>query len=95
VICRYCGSRIKPEEWARPAASLQPQASTNGLAITSMIMGLLGISPLALIFGYVAKGQIRASGGLQAGGGMATAGIVLGWLGLAWFVAWILVVALV
>lgn len=60
--------------------------STNGMAIASLICGLLffgGIgSILALIFGYQAKNEIRASQGIQGGDGMATAGIVLGWIGL-------------
>ena len=57
---------------------------TNGMAIASMVLGILWIywigSILALVFGYVAKNQIRERG--EAGGGMATAGIVLGWIGV-------------
>jgi hypothetical protein len=57
---------------------------TNGLAIASMVLGILWIywigSVLALVFGYIAKNQIRERG--EAGGGMATAGIVLGWIGV-------------
>jgi hypothetical protein len=37
---------------------------------------------LALVFGYVGKSQIDASGGRQTGRGMAVAGIVLGWVWL-------------
>lgn len=37
-------------------------------------------SILALIFGYVARSQIRERG--DSGDGMAIAGIVLGWVGL-------------
>lgn len=51
-----------------------------------MVLGILWLywigSILALIFGYVAKSQIAASGGRQGGRGMATAGIVLGWVGI-------------
>jgi len=61
-----------------------PAPRTNGLAIASMVLGILWIywigSILALVFGYVAKRQIRERG--EAGGGMATAGIVLGWVGV-------------
>ena len=61
--------------------------STNGLAVAAMVFGIVGGVVLAIIFGFVAKSQIRRSGGLQRGEGMATAGIVLGfvWLGL-WIV---------
>ena len=54
------------------------------MAIASMVLGILWLywigSILALVFGYVAKKQIRERG--EAGGGMATAGIVLGWIGV-------------
>jgi hypothetical protein len=62
-----------------------PQARpTNGMAIASLVLGILWLywvgSILALVFGYIAKQQIRERG--EAGGGMATAGIVLGWIGV-------------
>ncbi|HVT63812.1 MAG TPA: DUF4190 domain-containing protein [Mycobacteriales bacterium] len=61
-----------------------PQPRTNGMAIASMVLGILWIywvgSVLALAFGYIAKSQIRERG--EGGGGMATAGIVLGWIGV-------------
>ena len=50
-----------------------------------MVLGVLWIwwvgSILALVFGYIALRQIRASN--QSGRGMAIAGIVLGWVGAA------------
>lgn len=52
----------------------QPK-STNGFAIASLILGLLGGIPLALVFGFVALSQIKSRG--QGGRGMAIAGIVL------------------
>ncbi len=61
-----------------------PPQRTNGLAIASMVLGILWLywigSILALVFGYTAKKQIRERG--ETGGGMATAGIVLGWIGV-------------
>ena len=67
------------------AAQPAPQ-TTNGLAIAGMVLGILWLywigSILALIFGYVARGQIAASAGRQGGGGMAIAAIVLGWVGV-------------
>lgn len=68
-------------------APMMQATSTNGLAIASMVLGILWIywigSILALVFGYVAKGQIDKSAGRQTGRGMAIAGIVLGWIGVA------------
>jgi Domain of unknown function (DUF4190) len=61
-----------------------PPRRTNGLAVASMVLGILWIywigSVLALIFGYIARSQIRERG--EAGDGMAIAGIVLGWVGI-------------
>ena len=61
-----------------------PPQRTNGMAIASMVLGILWLywvgSILALVFGYIARNQIRERG--EAGGGMATAGIVLGWIGV-------------
>lgn len=65
-----------------------PPRSTNGLAIASMVLGILWIawigSVLALIFGYIARKQIRERH--QGGDGMATTGIVLGWIGVGFLV---------
>ena len=70
---------------AVPAPALaRQQTSTNGWAIASLVLGILGGSLLAIVFGLVARSQIRRSGGRQGGLGLATAGIVLGcvWLAL-------------
>ncbi|MDA1358260.1 DUF4190 domain-containing protein [Glycomyces luteolus] len=68
-----------------------PPRPTNGMAIAAMICGIVGVcSPigiLALIFGNIAKRQIRETG--DQGDGMATAGIVLGWIGVAATIFWI------
>ncbi len=64
--------------------------STNGFAIASLVLGIVGPlacgipAVLALVFGFIARQQIKASGGMKSGRGMATAGIVLGcaWFGL-------------
>ena len=62
-----------------------------------MVLGILWLywigSILALVFGYVAKGQIDRSAGRQTGRGMAIAGIVLGWIGVG-FLALFIVLAL-
>ncbi|MEV0636080.1 DUF4190 domain-containing protein [Streptomyces sp. NPDC050619] len=70
--------------WPAYPPGYPPPPRTNGLAIASMVLGIVWIywigSILALIFGYVARKQIRERH--EAGGGMATAGIVLGWVGV-------------
>jgi hypothetical protein len=63
----------------------QPYSTTrtNGMAIASMILGILWIywigSVLALIFGYIALRQIKERN--EGGRGMALAGTILGWVG--------------
>ena len=57
----------------------------NGLAIASMVLGIVWVywigSILAVIFGHVALANIKKTG--QQGRGMAIAGLVLGYVGLA------------
>ena len=76
-----------PYQQPYPYPYAQPR-TTNGLAIASMVLGILWLywigSILALVFGYVARDQIKRSG--QAGDGMAIAGIVLGWVGIGFLV---------
>jgi hypothetical protein len=68
-----------------PLVAVQPQR-TNGLAVASMVLGILWLywigSILALVLGYVAKSQIDNSRGQEGGRGMAIAGITLGWIGV-------------
>jgi hypothetical protein len=73
--------------------------STNGLAIAALILGLVGWMPcglgsiIAVVFGFVARGQIKESRGRQSGDGMALAGIILGFLGIALVVLWVVLIA--
>jgi len=56
------------------------------MAIASLVMGLLWMywigSILAICLGYAARREIRNDPGRIEGRGMATAGIVLGWIGI-------------
>ena len=62
-------------------------ARTSGLAIASMVLGIVWLfwlgSILAVIFGHVALSQIKRSMGALSGRGMAIAGLVLGYVGIA------------
>jgi hypothetical protein len=70
-----------------------PTAPTNGMAIGALVCGLAEIFTLgfaaipAVILGHLARAQIRRSG--ERGDGMAIAGLVLGYLGLA---GWLLII---
>jgi hypothetical protein len=60
---------------------------TNSLAVASLVCGLaqpfmFGLTTIpAVILGHMAQGQIRRTG--ESGKGLATAGLVLGWIGLS------------
>ena len=74
---------------------MQGPTRNNGMAIAALVCGIAGFlclipGILGIIFGFVAKGQIRQSNGTQRGDGMATAGIVLGCI---WVAITILIVA--
>jgi uncharacterized membrane protein len=85
-----------------PYGAAQP-SRTSGLAIASLVTGILGIFPcclvgivsiLGIVFGVVARKNIDASQGAEKGRGMATAGLICGVVGLViGIVYWIVVVA--
>src|SRR6266446_2962713 len=73
-------------------------ARTNGLAVAALVCGVAQIAflgPLvgipAIILGHVARSRIRQTG--EQGAGMALAGLILGYIGLALFI--ILVIAII
>jgi hypothetical protein len=87
------------QPWQQPGYQWQPSPPTTGSATAALILGICGIvlCPLilsvpALIFGYKARGEIERSGGRIGGGGMALAGIILGWIGTALGVLFLLLV---
>ena len=57
-----------------------PTPETSGLAIASMVLGIIGGFVLALIFGHIALRQIDRSNGSLRGKGFAVAGVTLGWV---------------
>ena len=79
-----------PPEPPRPSVrSIGATAPTNGMAVASLILGIAGLtvvptigSVLALILGYMAKRDIRQRPAETTGEGLATAGIVMGWIGV-------------
>lgn len=63
---------------------------TSSMALISLIAGILGLtlipivgSIVAVITGPMAKREITQSAGALGGEGLATAGIILGWIGIA------------
>jgi Domain of unknown function (DUF4190) len=84
-----------PEQFPVPAQPYFPQQQqpypypvarpTSGLAVAALVLGILWIwgigSILAVIFGHVALSETRD--GRKGGQGLAVAGLVLGWIGVA------------
>lgn len=60
--------------YPQPVYGYPVQRGTNGLAIASLICAFLCV-PLGLIFGIVARNQIKTSG--EGGDGLALAGIIV------------------
>jgi hypothetical protein len=65
------------------------QAPTSTLSVVSLIAGLLGLTTFpfiasiaAIVTGGMAKKEIARSEGQLRGEGLATAGQILGWLGI-------------
>ncbi|MGH9486079.1 MAG: DUF4190 domain-containing protein [Terriglobales bacterium] len=86
--CPRCGaSHLAPPLPPGPAPPPRSAGETNGMAIASLVLGIMWLywlgSILAIVFGHVALAQIRRSGGSSTGRGMAIAGLVLGYVGVA------------
>ena len=75
-----------------------PAAPTNGMAITALVCGVasfvVGITFIpAIVSGHIAQRQIRQTG--ERGGGLALAGLILGYVGGTLFFGLVLAVAVI
>ncbi|MCB9134987.1 MAG: DUF4190 domain-containing protein [Anaerolineales bacterium] len=82
-MSNYPGYEQHPPSYAPP-----PPNST--MAVVSLVAGILGwtIVPLigsivAVVTGHMAKNEIKQSGGRMGGDGLATAGLILGYVALS------------
>jgi len=90
----YSGQPAYPPPVAYPQPMYAGYAAprpTNGLAIAALICGIAGLvifpivaSVLGVIFGHIAKKQIRESG--ENGDGLALGGLITGYIGLGLYV---------
>ncbi len=84
-----------PEQVAIKDVWTPPQ--TNVLAIVSLTLSILWIGWLgslgAVILGHMAKRQIADSHGRQTGAGLATAGLVIGYIGLGFLLVYVIAAA--
>ncbi len=92
--CSSCGSQIAIDAVACPSCG-RPQAGraaprrTDGQAIASLILGIVGLimcplipSIIAVIVGNQAKTRLAMDPSLQ-GEELARVGVILGWIGIA------------
>jgi hypothetical protein len=70
---------------------------TNVPALLSLIFGLLGFGVVPIVLGHIARSQIRRTG--EPGGGMALAGLILGYvvvsLGVVYILVWVVLLGIV
>jgi general secretion pathway protein G len=79
-----------------PLSSPPTQPKTSGLAIWSLVLGLLSIACFsilsaipAVVCGHKARSRIRASEGSLQGAGLALGGLITGYLSIALFLLFI------
>lgn len=77
-----------PPSLPTPPPAQQP-TGTNTLAIIALISSFF-ISLAGVICGHIALGQIKKSG--EQGRGLALAGVIIGYIGLALGILWIVFV---
>jgi Domain of unknown function (DUF4190) len=84
--------------YQQPYWGYPPPRATNGLAVAAFVCGLaqfvvvLTFIP-AIVCGHLARAQIRRTG--EAGGGLALAGLILGYIGGALLIGLVLVLVAV
>jgi uncharacterized membrane protein YvbJ len=94
-FCPKCGAALVKTKAAPAPAAPAPAATrerTSGMAVASLVLGILGfifnlLAILAIIFGAIAISQTNKDPNLR-GRGMAIAGLVLGIIGsIGWIIA--------
>ncbi len=81
LSCLQCGTAI-------PARTAQPQTDSN--AVISLVLGILSVTVMwilaaipAIVLGHISRSNIQKSTGRLKGGGMALAGLVMGYISIA------------
>lgn len=73
-----------------PAYGYPVAAQTNGMAVAALVVSIVSLMAccgasgfIGAILGHMSRGQIRRTG--EQGGGMALAGVIVGWIGFGIF----------
>ena len=86
IKCRHCQEYLPGHQ-----APGTTQQRTSGLAIGSLVCGILSLTccmsvvagPAGIVLGVMARREIERGGGRIGGSGMALAGIIMGSIGSA------------
>lgn len=88
---QYQNPQYQNPQYPYAGAGYQAPTPTNTLAIVSLVLAILGLTflPLlasicAVVCGHISRGQIKRTG--EGGSGLATAGLVIGYVSIALFV---------
>jgi hypothetical protein len=83
------------------APGMHGEPQTNGKAIASLVCGIASVTVLwllaaipAIVLGHISRSEIRRSAGRLSGGGMALAGLIMGYISIA-IVPVILIIAVI
>ena len=86
-FCRTCGTPVAGAPVTAPPAAPIGSPATSTKAIISLVSGLFiflfPLSLVAIILGHMSLSEIRKSAGRLTGEGLATAGLILGYIGVA------------
>jgi hypothetical protein len=97
------GGYVPPPVAYAPVAAGYARPRTDGLAIGSLITGILSLvcfwpfclgillGPAAAIMGFISRQRVAASGGSVGGAGLAMAGMIVGVVGFLASAAWAIV----
>lgn len=78
------GQAYPQQPYPQASSGIAYGAGTNGMSIASLACSVLSLGLLGVIFGHIALHQIKRTG--QQGRGMAIAGVILGYAGVAFSV---------
>lgn len=91
VVCKHCGRNTEESRAVK----------TSGLAIASLVCSIAGLfmclfigQIVGIVLGYKARKEIKESAGALEGDGLASGGIIIGWVGIAVDIVIVLMMAL-
>jgi type IV pilus assembly protein PilA len=90
-FCVSCGQSLPavppPAQSSQPTSPMTGEPQTSGKAIASLVCGFFSIifpaAIAAIILGHVSRSEIRKSQGRLQGSGIALAGLIFGYMGVA------------